>query len=77
MNCKSYKTEVLRKLTNIIPGLIEAWLLLADIYLEMDDYKDAESILRHVLNSLDGANSVANLMLARILIQQVFMLLET
>lgn len=73
MSCRSYKLNILSKLTDIIPGLIGAWLLLADIHLEMDSYKEAEIALRYVLSNLDETNSIANLMLSRILIQQVFL----
>lgn len=59
-------------MTNIIPGLIEAWLLLAEVYIEIDNQKDAENILKHIINNLDTSNTNANLMLAQILIKQVF-----
>lgn len=74
MSCRSYKLNILNTLTDIIPGLIGAWLLLADVHLEMDSYKEAETALRYVLSNLDETNSVANLMLSRILIQQVFLI---
>ncbi len=62
---------MLKKLTHIIPGIIEVWLMLATIYIDIDNQKDAETVLRHVLNNLDPSNSDAHLKLAQILIRKV------
>lgn len=62
---------MLRRLIDFLPGLVDAWLALGNVYMESQDDKNAEEVFRHVAKNLNDSNSSASLMLAQVFIQQV------
>ncbi|XP_065218694.1 tetratricopeptide repeat protein 21B-like [Planococcus citri] len=70
VKCNKFKIDAFRKLVDYLPGLTEAWILLANVYLESQDDRNAEEILRRVIQELNDHDARAGLMLAKVLIQQ-------
>lgn len=71
MKCNTFKINSLRKLVEILPGFIESWILLGNVYLESQDDRNAEEVLRRVIKELNDSDAQAGLMLAKVFIQQV------
>lgn len=61
-----YKENILKRLLNICPGLIDGWLMLSSI----QNFEKAHQSLEKVLE-LDPTSSNAHLMVANIFIKQV------
>lgn len=63
----NYKEIILKKLLTNCPGLIDCWLMLSNIQNTKEAHKSLENVLE-----MDPTNPEAHLMVANLLIKQVY-----